>query len=243
MFWPVDRAAEIMHTWQQLTLEFPETMTSVAGSCSCPRSPTCPSRCGVVRSRSLRQSSSATPRGQPPARAPSRAEPEIDTLAMMPPVELIRLHMDPEQPVPAISGGQLLRSFPSEAIDAMLAVAGPDTDSPLLTLEVRHIGGAAGRMADGHGALAALEGDYMTFGGGIPMTPELGVAIGSRIAALESVLAPWSSDTTYLNFVERPAGSSSFYPPDTYARLRAAKRTYDPDELFLSNHPIPPASS
>jgi hypothetical protein len=244
MFWPMERAAEIMHTWQQLTLGFPETMTSVARLLQLPPIPDVPE---PLRGRSF-VVVEAVFLGDPEEGSrlvePLRAlRPEIDTLAMIPPVELIRLHMDPEQPVPAIGGGQLLRGFPSEAIDALLAVAGPDTDSPLLTLEVRHIGGATGRPAAGHGALAALEGEYMTFGGGIPMTPELGVAIGSRIAALGDVLAPWSSETTYLNFVEHPADAGSFYPPETYARLRTAKRTYDPHELFLSNHPIPPAEA
>jgi hypothetical protein len=244
MFWPMERAAEIMHTWQQLTLDLPETMTSVARVLQLPPIPDVPEplrgRAFTVVEAVLLGDAQEGSLLLEPLRA---LEPEIDTLALVPPVELIRLHMDPEQPVPAIGGGQLLRGFPSQAIDALLAIAGPDTDSPLLTLEVRHIGGAAGRTADGHGALAALEGDYMTFGGGIPMTPELGVAIQSRIAALEHALGPWSSDTTYLNFVERPADSNSFYPPDTHARLRATKRTYDPHELFLSNHPIPPASS
>ena len=244
MFWPMERAAEIMHTWQQLTLGFPETMTSVARVLQLPPIPDVPE---PLRGRAFALvevvflgDAEEGSRLIEPLRA---LQPEIDTLAMIPPAELIRLHMDPEQPVPAIGGGQLLGGFPSEAIDALLAIVGPGTDSPLLTLEVRHVGGAAGRSTAGHGALAALGGDYMTFGGGIPMTPELGVAIRSRIAAVGHALAPWAADTTYLNFVEHPADSASFYPPETYARLRAAKRTYDPHELFLANHPIPPAEA
>jgi hypothetical protein len=242
LFWPMERAAEIMHTWQQLTLDAPETMTSVARILQLPPIPDVPEplrgRAFAVVEAVLLGDAQEGSRLLEPLRA---LGPEIDTLAMTSPVDLLRLHMDPEQPVPAISGGQLLRGLPSAAIDALLAVAGPDTGSPLLTLEIRHIGGAAGRRSVGHGALAALQGDYMTFGGGIPMTPELGVAIESRIAALRAALAPWASDTTYLNFVEHPTDSRSFYPPDTYARLRAAKRTFDPHELFLSNHPIPAA--
>jgi hypothetical protein len=244
MFWPMEQAAEIMHTWRKLTLGFPETMTSVARVLQLPPIPDVPEPLrgrgfAVVEAIFLGDAEEGR-RLLEPLRV---LQPEIDTLADIPPVELIRLHMDPEQPVPAIAGGQLLREFPCEAVDALLAVAGPGTDSPLLTLEVRHIGGAARRPVAGHGALAALDGDYLSFGGGIPMTPELGIAIRARIDALDHVLAPWVADTTYLNFVEHPADSGSFYPPETYARLRAAKRTYDPDELFLSNHPIAPADA
>jgi hypothetical protein len=244
MFWPMEQATEVMHTWRKLTLGFPEAMTSVARVLQLPPIPDVPEplrgRAFTVVEAIFLGDAEEGSRLLDPLRA---LQPEIDTLAMIPPVELLRLHMDPEQPVPAIGDGRLFRTFPSEAIDALLAVAGPGTDSPLLTLEVRHIGGAARRPAAGHGALAVLDGDYMSFGAGIPMTPELGVAIQARIDALDHVLAPWSADTTYLNVVEHPADSSSFYPPETYARLRAAKRTYDPDELFLANHPIPPAEA
>jgi hypothetical protein len=244
MFWPMEQAAEIMHTWRQLTLDLPETVTSVARVLQLPPIPDVPEPLrgrafAVVEAVFLGDAGEGS-RLLEPLRA---LGPEIDTLAMIPPVELLRLHMDPEQPVPAIAGGQLLRGLPSEAVDALLAVAGPGTDSPLLTLEVRHVGGAARRPAVGHGALAALDGDYMTFGGGIPMTPELGIAIQSRLHALGHVLSPWVSDTTYLNFVEHPVDSASFYPPETYARLRAAKRSCDPGALFLANHPIPPAEA
>jgi hypothetical protein len=242
MFWPMERAAEVLHTWQRLTPSFPETMTSVGRLLQLPPLPDIPEplrgRAFVVVEAVFLGDAEQGSLLLEPLRA---LTPEIDTLAMVPPTELLRLHMDPEQPVPAIMGGQLLRRFPSDAIDALLAVAGPSTDSPLLTLEIRHIGGAAGRSGDGCGALAALEGEYMAIGGGVPMTPELGVAIEARIDALKSALAPWSSDAAYLNFFERPADASAFYPPETYARLRAAKVTYDPDELLVSNHPIPPA--
>lgn len=242
MFWPMERATEIMRAWQRLTLDFPETMTSAVRLLQLPPLPDVPEplrgRAFVVVQAAFLGDADEGDLLLEPLRA---LQPEIDTLAVIPPIGLLRLHMDPEQPVPAIGGGQLLRGFPREAIDAMLAVAGPDTDSPLLSLEVRHIGGAMGRATEGHGALTALDGDYLTFGVGVPMSPELGVAIGSRIAALDDALSPWSSDTAYLNYVDQPADSRSFYPPDTYERLRAAKRMYDPQELILSNHPIPPA--
>jgi hypothetical protein len=244
MFWPMEHASEVMHTWQRLTPGFPETMTSVARLLQLPPLPDIPEplrgRAFVVVEAVFLGDAEQGRLLLEPLRV---LGPEIDTCAMVPPTELLRLHMDPEEPVPALMRGQLLREFPGDAIDAVLTVAGPDTDSPLLTLEVRHIGGATARAPVGHGALSTLEGEFMTIGGGIPMNPELGIAIEARLDALGNALARWSTDTAYLNFVERPADSSSFYPPATYARLRAAKRAYDPHELILSNHPIPPARS
>src|SRR5262249_43320951 len=38
-----------------------------------------------------------------------------------------------------------------------------------------------------------------------------------------------------------PADASAFYDPATWARLRAVKTAYDPDDAFVGNHHIPPA--
>jgi FAD/FMN-containing dehydrogenase len=40
-----------------------------------------------------------------------------------------------------------------------------------------------------------------------------------------------------------PTDASSFFDPDTWARLRRAKALYDPSDLFEGNHHIAPAES
>ncbi len=45
----------------------------------------------------------------------------------------------------------------------------------------------------------------------------------------------------YPNFVEEPADAGAFFDPATWARLRAAKSEYDPSDVFVGNHHIPPA--
>jgi len=66
--------------------------------------------------------------------------------------------MDPEPPVPALGHHATLSELPDEAIDAFVGTVGPETDSPLLLAEVRHLGGALQRPADEGGALdAAVE--------------------------------------------------------------------------------------
>ncbi len=53
--------------------------------------------------------------------------------------------MDPDQPVPGRGHHRPLRELPDEAIEAFVALVGPDTGSPLLAVEIRHLGGALGR--------------------------------------------------------------------------------------------------
>ena len=68
--------------------------------------------------------------------------PQLDTFATVPAASLGQLHMDPEQPVPAIGDGALLGDAPAAAIHTLVALAGPEVDSPLLMVDLHHLGGA-----------------------------------------------------------------------------------------------------
>src|SRR5262249_57200100 len=82
--------------------------------------------------------------------------PDMDTFATIPVQELKHLHMDPDHPVQAHGDGMLLSEFNDAAIDALVAIAGAGSGSPLLTLEVRHAGGALARQAPGAGAPSSI---------------------------------------------------------------------------------------
>ena len=113
--------------------------------------------------------------------APIRAlGPEIDTVATIPAAALQHVHMDPEQPVPGLGDGMLLDDLPAAGIDALVAAAGPESGSPLLSVEVRQLGGAIGQPAAGGGALSHLDADFVLFGVGIAMSPEMGAAVAAH---------------------------------------------------------------
>ena len=64
--------------------------------------------------------------------------------------------------------------------------------------------------------------------------------VRAAIADVEAVLLPHRAGH-YPNFVEEPADASTFFAPETWARLRAIKARYDAGDLFAGNHHIPPA--
>jgi hypothetical protein len=169
--------------------------------------------------------------------------PEIDTVTTMPAVQLGKLHMDPDHPVPGAGGGMLLDGLPAAAISALVATAGHDTGSPLLSVEIRHLGGALGERTADAGALAAIDAPFAVFAVGMAVTPQVKQAINGRIDALRTALSTWQSRYGYLNFDDRPGGSERLFPPATYERLRNIKASHDPGDLFLSNHPIAPAKA
>ena len=85
--------------------------------------------------------------GDPELLAPLRAlEPELDMFAPMPPAGLIEIHNDPKEPDrPASATTGCSPTLPTDAIDALVAAAGPGSDSPLVSVELRHLGGALPR--------------------------------------------------------------------------------------------------
>ena len=167
-------------------------------------------------------------------------EPILDTFAQIPAAGLNRIHMDPEQPVPALGHHGLIRSLPDEAIDAFVDTVGPDAGSPLLLAELRHVGGALGRAADGAGALDKLDSEFVMLGIGMPMTPELGDAIDARLDLVVEAMQPWAGDGGYFNFAERPSDLESILSADTCARLREVKARWDPDGTIRANHALAP---
>jgi hypothetical protein len=78
--------------------------------------------------------------------APLRAlGPVSETLQSTAMPALSHMHMDPEQPVPGVGDGLMLATLPSEALNALIDVAGAGAQIPLGNVEVRHLQGEVGR--------------------------------------------------------------------------------------------------
>jgi FAD binding domain len=164
----------------------------------------------------------------------------MDTFATVPAPALVRLHGDPEQPVPVIGDGFQVPELTPQAADAFVEVGGPGSGSPLLMLELRQLGGALAEAPDGAGALGALTGEYALFAVGIVMAEGMAESVGAHIERVKEAIAPWR-DGLYLNFSETPVDTAGCFDDATYARLREVKAHYDAGDLFHSNHPIAPA--
>jgi FAD binding domain len=162
----------------------------------------------------------------------------MDTFAWMPTAGLSRIHMDPENPVPGIGEGQTVRELPDAAIDAFVSIAGPESGSPLLLSELRHLGGALGRPDENGGALSHLDTGFAMYGVGLPMTPELGEAIPPHLKKIEETMRPWRGDGGYYNFIEGPCDVDAILPPDVCERLGEVKRRWDPEGRIVANHSV-----
>ena len=242
LFFPIERAHEVLHTWREWTTTLPDEVTSVGRLLQFPPIPDLPP---AFSGRSFAAVDAVVigdrARGEE-LLAPLRAlGPELDTFAMTAPAGIAELHMDPQSPVPYVADGQMLSELDEEAIDRFLAAAGPGSGSQLLIAEIRHVGGALRRSAPHHGALGTFDAAYLTLGVGMVTSEEARRVNHERLMLIAGALAPYDTGRQYLNFAERRTDPARFYTPDAYRRLRAVKAVVDPQGLMRANHPIPPA--
>jgi FAD/FMN-containing dehydrogenase len=237
LIFPMARSAEVLHAWREWVQGVPDDTTSLARMVRVPPLPDIPE---PLRGKDLVMVGACftgpEAEGAGVTAALRALEPMIDTFTAMPPAGLGVVHMDPEDPIPSISSTALMRDLPAEAVDRLVAVAGPDSGSPLLFAELRHLGGAIGRPHPNGGAAGHLEEAFLLHGLGIPMGPKGAAPLVAGCEELRSAMAPWSTGRTFLNFIEKPDAMATSFPPEVLTRLREVKRRYDPKGLINSSH-------
>ena len=168
LFWPSERAAEVLHAWRELIAAAPDELTSLGRLMQFPPFPQIPES---LRGRSfvLVEAAYCGPEADGAELLQPLRElgPEMDTVATIPVDGLSELHMDPPQPVPCAGDGMLLSELPAEAVDALVSVAGAGSGSPLLSVEVRQLGGALADAAATNGALSSIDAGFALYAVGI----------------------------------------------------------------------------
>jgi len=224
MAWPWERAEEIFNAWREWTRTVPDDITSLCRILQVPALPDVPP---PLRGRKLVVVEAAI-LGDLDMLGPLRAlEPELDMFAAMPPAGLIEIHNDPKGPVPGMGDHRLLADAPAEAIAALVAAAGPGSDSPLVSVELRHLGGAL-----------PVDAAFSLFAIGMVASAEAAMAIDGALARVMDAVAPYDAGRALLNFSERPQPADRLFDGYTLNQLRAVKDRVDGDDLFAANHPL-----
>jgi FAD/FMN-containing dehydrogenase len=239
LWYPVDRAAEVLKVWRAWTDDLPDEMTSVGRILQFPSIPEIPE---PVRGQSfvvVEAIWSGEPGEGERLLEPLRGlGPVMDTITTIPIEELSRLHMDPEGPAPGTGDGGMLEDVDGHLIDLFVEhVVG----TPILSAEIRHLGGAVARRSLQHGAVDVFEAPYIMYAVGIAPTPEAREVVDGAVGRLRHMLEPWEGEHTYMNFAETRRKPSSLFSSASYHRLRRIKAIVDPTDLIHSNHPIAPA--
>jgi hypothetical protein len=242
LIFPMERADEVLNAWRDWVDHVPDEVTSVGRLLQIPPLPDIPEplrgrRLVVVEAAMLMDEAQAS-KLLGPLR---KLRPEMDTFSTKPATQLQELHMDPPHPVPGRGDHMLLRDLTRAGIEKLVQVGGSRSSSPLLSIELRHLGGALGRVEPGSGATGALDARFAMFAVGMTMDPVMTAAVSAYLPVVKEALARYDSGREYLNFAEHRTDVRRLWPTDTYDRLRKVKGDYDPLDIFRANHQIPPA--
>ena len=176
--------------------------------------------------------------------APLRAlGPIVDTVATIPSTAIATVANDPTDPLPVVERGRLLDRLTPDAIDRLLEAVGPDSDSQLLLVALRHLGGQIARGTSADSPLTHPDAHYLAMGIGVPFEPALVEVLTGQLDRLYEALAGFDGGSPIPSFHGKgatPATVQGAYDPESWARLVALKSEYDPKNIFSYNHNIAP---
>ncbi|MEO3767202.1 FAD-binding oxidoreductase [Streptomyces sp. B5E4] len=226
-------AAAVLAAWRRVTAAAPEELTTSVALLRVPgeRGLTVHVRVAVAAESGLEAL------GERLVRPLREAAPAFaDTVRRRPYRTVAEIHEDPVEPMPYHERGILLREFGAAAEAALLASAGPGAECADWAVELRHLGGAAGRPPAMPSAVGSRAGAFTLTTLTAPGTD----------SGVPSALGEWSTGGRYVNFLAGPGTerlAPQAYDAGTYARLRAVKGTYDPENVFRHGHAVPPAGT
>ena len=250
LYYPLERSAEVLELYSEWVETLPDEMTTAVAFMNFPPFPEIPEPLRGESFISVRGCYCGEPleAGEELLR-PWRefGEPQVDMFGMMPYAAMDMISMDPPDPLGAYTHVELLGDLTPQAIDALVKLAGAGSNSPLIALELRHLGGALARPPADLSPIGRRDSKFIMFGVGATPTPEVAQLVQANLARLAEEMRPYETGATYLNFLELDGASPervrAAYSPEDWERLVELKDRYDPDNLFRFNRNIPPSSA
>ncbi len=175
--------------------------------------------------------------------APLRAlGPAVDAVAPMP---YVALQSAQDEGAPAgmrnLWKASFLDDLPDQAIRGALAVA-ERIPSPLTHVMFQPLGGAYGRVDEHATALSHRDARWAFHALSLWPDPAEDAVNRTWTDELTATMAPYGHGRAHPNYVSEDAGDRvrAFYGEETYDRLVAVKRCWDPDNVFALNQNIRP---
>ena len=127
-----------------------------------------------------------------------------------------------------------------------MKVAGAESNSPLIMLEARQLGGALSRPPADLNPMGRSDARFILNGIGATFSPEMAQAVQAYLAYVAEAVEPHASGAQYVNFMDldgaTPERVKAAYSQGDWDRLVELKGRRDPENLFRFNRNIPPSS-
>jgi FAD/FMN-containing dehydrogenase len=171
--------------------------------------------------------------------------PQIDDFKLIPFSRADSISSDPVDPLPGYMTGAWLRSLNDEAVDAIVRYApGQGGPSPLAFVEVRHAGGAIGRLNPDVSAYGNRDAELSMVMVGMAPTADTYQRLVDYTDRLKGELSSALSGGVYMNFLDGAEAQKRIHDalgPGGYERLARLKARVDPENLFRFSQNIVPA--
>jgi hypothetical protein len=190
IFFPGAHSSEILHAWRSWVTTLPEEASTSVAVMRLPDMPGMPDPLRGAFVLHLRFAYLGSVDDGEKLLAPLRAlaPAVIDAVVDMPITGIGAIHNDPVDGVPYWDRGMMLRELPAEAVDALMAQVGPDADTALMSLEIRHLGGALSREPAVPNAVPCRDAGFCAFAFGAGPAPLEGLGHAAPAAQLPLAL-------------------------------------------------------
>lgn len=224
-------AAAVAHAWLDWCRDLPEHSSTSIAFLQLPPLPQIPPPLAGRLTVAVRFASVAD---EPEAEAlitrlRTVATPLIDAVGPMPYTALSAIHADPVDPMPTHEFSALTGELSHEAVDALLAVAGPGSGSPQTVVELRLLGGALAREPRHRSAFCHRDASFALMVAGV-LAPPVAEAVADHAYVLGQAMAAWTTGANLPNFSAGadPARIARCYDEDTRHWLSALADEHDP---------------
>ncbi len=247
VFYPGDRAEEILRFYREFVKTVPDELTTFAGLLTAPPAPFLPEEWHGKKLVALVGCYSGDPDEGMKALQPLRdlGDPVADLVGPMPYVQMQSL-LDDLYPrgTNAYMKAGYLGDLDDHAIETAIRYH-QDATSPASEIHLHHFGGAISRVDAEESAYGERQAPYVL--NIIALTHEPG-PLDTHIAwahRLYADIEPSLTGAAYINFLSAEGEDrvQAAYGAEKFARLRELKDRYDPTNLFHLNQNIPPSKA
>jgi FAD/FMN-containing dehydrogenase len=246
LFYPGTAAPQILRAYRQWAAALPDSVSTTLALLRLPPLPEVPEPLRWQFVVNLRVAAVTDAAEGERLLAPMRAAapPIIDAVTDMPYTAVDSINRDPEHPSPTYERVTLLHDLTPDAVDTMLALAGPHAQTPVTAVALCQLGGALSRPPAVPNAVGGRQARFAVVALGV-LTPKVAAPVPKAVEAVIGGLAPYSTGGTLVNFHGAPGDAADRarpWPAEVHNRLRQVKATYDPSDMFRFGHAIPPAA-
>ena len=245
VFYPGDRAEEVMRFYRDFVREVPDELTTLVNLLTAPPAPFLPEEWHGKKLVALIGCYAGDPEEGAKAMAPMSelGDPVADLIGPMPYVGMQSLI---DALWPHGTKAYMKAGYLSELDDAAIETSArfhQDATSPSSEIHVQHFGGAVARVPEEETAYGERNAPFVL--NCIAVSHEPG-GIDTHVDWAQRFYAAMEPSLTggaYINFLsaEGEERVRSAYGPEKYARLQALKDRYDPTNLFRLNQNIAPS--